>query len=274
MSMSFAQTKTMRDTATMLDHLAAPQPGDPFVIARDPAPYTTYLHGPVKPLKLAFSAAPLMDAPVDPEIAEAVRATAKSLQDMGHDVTEDAPSVDLAAIDDACLIVWFQDFRGRLDGYAEQMGRAVNADTVESATWRFYEFAKQISDTEFFKATSTFNTVRRQTGTFFAKYDAWITPTLAQVSARHGVYSMDVDLPPRDFLTHEQRPAQFMVLYNVTGQPAISLPLAMHSNGLPIGVQIAARPSEEHVLIALGAALEETTPWRDQLPPVHVSRVE
>ena len=274
MSMSFAQTKTMRDTAAMLDHLAVPQPGDPFVIARGPAPYTTYMHGPVEPLKLAFSAAPLMDAPVDPEVAEAVRVTAMSLQDMGHDVTEDAPAIDLAAIDDACLTVWFQGFRERLDGYAAQMGRAVNAEMVESATLRFYEYAKQMSDTEFFKATATFNTVRRQTGTFFAKYDAWITPTLAQVSARHGIYGMDVDLPPRDFLTHEQRPAQFMVLYNVTGQPAISLPLAMHSNGLPIGVQIAARPSEEHVLIALGAALEETTPWRDRLPPVHVSRVE
>ena len=274
MSMSFAQTKTMRDTATMLDHLAVPQPGDPFVIARAPAPYTTYLHGPVKPLKLAFSAAPLMDAPVDPEIAEAVRATAKSLEDMGHDVTEDAPPVDIEAIDDACLTVWFQDFHGRLDGYGEQMGRPVNADTVEAATLRFYEFAKQMSDTDFFKATATFNTVRRRAGAFFAKYDAWITPTLAQVAPEHGIYGMDVDLPPRDFLRHEQRPAHFMVLYNVTGQPAISLPLAMHSNGLPIGVQIAARPSEEHVLITLGAALEDAMPWRDRLPPAHVSRVE
>ena len=274
MSMSFVQTKTMRDTATMLDHLAVPQPGDPFVIARDPAPYTTYLHGPVKPLKLAFSAEPLMDAPVDPEIAEAVRATAKSLQDMGHDVTEDAPPVDLAAIDKACLNVWFLDFHRRLDGYAEQMGRPVGGDTLESATMQYYEYAKQMPHTEFFDATATFNIIRRQTGAFFKTYDAWITPTLAQVAARHGIYGMDVDLPPLDFITHEQRPAQFMMLYNVTGQPAISLPLAMHSNGLPIGVQIAARPSEEHVLIALGAALEAATPWRERLPPVHVSRVE
>jgi amidase len=65
-----------------------------------------------------------------------------------------------------------------------------------------------------------------------------------------------------------------MVLNNVTGQPAMSLPLAMHSNGLPIGVQIAARPAEEHILIALGAALEEAIPWRDRLPPIHVSRTE
>ena len=273
MSMSFVQTKTMRDTATMLDHLAAPQPGDPFVIARAPNPYTSYLDGPAKPLKLAFSAAPLMDAPVDPEVAEAVRATAKALQDLGHDVTEDAPPVDIEAIDDACVTIWFQDFHGRLDGYAEEMGRQVTAHTVEAGTLRFYEYAKQMTESDFFKAMAAFNTVRRQTGGFFATYDAWITPTTVQVSAPHGVYGMDVDLPPREFLRHEQRPCQYMVLYNLTGQPAMSLPLAMHSTGLPIGVQIAARPAEEHILIALGAALEDAMPWRDRLPPIHVSKV-
>ncbi len=111
------------------------------------------------------------------------------------------------------------------------MGRPVNTHTVKAGTLRFYEFAKQMSNTDFFNAMATFNTVLHQTGEFFANYDAWITPTLAQVASPHGVYGMDVDLPPREFLRHEQRPAQFMVLYNVTGQPAISLPLALHSNG-------------------------------------------
>ncbi len=154
------------------------------------------------------------------------------------------------------------------------MGRPVNTHTVKAGTLRFYEFAKQMSNTDFFNAMATFNTVLHQTGEFFANYDAWITPTLAQVASPHGVYGMDVDLPPREFLRHEQRPAQFMVLYNVTGQPAISLPLALHSNGLPIGVQIAARPAEEHLLIALGAGLEDTMPWRNRRPPIHVSRIE
>ena len=272
MSMSFAQTKTMRDTATLLDHLAIPQPGDPFVIARDPAPYTAHLDGPAKPLRLAFSAAPLMDAPVDPEIAAAVRATATCLEDLGHHVTEDAPAIDLAAVDQACLSVWFFDFHRRLDAYGAEMGRPVNGDTIERGTLRFYDYAKQMPHTEFFEATAGFNTIRRRMGAFFATYDAWITPTMAQIPPPHGVYGMDVDLPALDFITHEQRPAQFLMPYNITGQPAISLPLALHSTGLPIGVQIAARPAEDHVLIALGAALEDAMPWRDRLPPIHVSR--
>ena len=153
------------------------------------------------------------------------------------------------------------------------MGRRVGADTVEAGTLRFYERAKEIPYTQFFDAQALFNRVRREVGPFFEKYDVWVTPTMAQVSARHGTYSMNVDLGPAEFLVHEQRPCQFMVLYNVTGQPAVSLPLGMHSSGLPIGVQIAARHAREHVLIGLGAALEEAIPWRDRLPPLHVSKV-
>ena len=273
MSMTFVQTKTMRDTAAMLDCLAIPQPGDPFVIERAAEPYSTCVERPTPRLRIAYSAAPLMDAPVDPEIAAAVEATARCLDGLGHEVSEDAPPVDLASIDEACLPAWFFDFHRRLDGYAEEMGRRVGADTVEAGTLRFYAHAKEIPYPQFFDAQAVFNRVRREVGPFFEKYDAWVTPTMAQVAARHGVYGMNVDLEPSEFLAHEQRPCQFMVLYNVTGQPAMSLPLGMHSSGLPIGVQIAARHAREHVLVGLGAALEEAMPWRARLPLLHVSKV-
>jgi amidase len=84
---------------------------------------------------------------------------------------------------------------------------------------------------------------------------------------------MNIDLPPEEFLVHEQRPCQFMIAYNVTGQPALSLPLAVHSNGLPIGVQLGAKPGEEHSLIELGSQLERAMPWASRLPPLHVSRL-
>ena len=273
MSMTFVQTKTLRDTAIMLDCLAIPQPGDPFVIDKPAYSYASYLTRKSPPLRLAFSSAPLMDAPVDPEIAAAVEASAHCLADMGHIVTEDAPPVDLPAIDQACIAMWFFDFHRRLDGYAQQMGRTVSAETVEAATLNFYELAKTLPYEKLIEAQGRFNTIRRQVGPFFEKYDAWITPTLAQVAPPHGVFGMNVNLAPEAFLNHEQKPAQFMLLYNLTGQPAISLPLALHSNGLPIGVQIAARPAEDHLLIELGAALEQAMPWRDRLPPTHVSKV-
>lgn len=271
MSMSFVQTKTLRDTAAMLDCLAVPQPGDPFVIARPASPYRSFLRSGETPLRVAYWSEPLIDAPVDPEIASAVRATAETLSGMGHQVTEAAPPIDLAALDRACLDVWFFGFHRRLDEYARQMGRTVGPDTLEAATLRFYDYARTQPATRFFDALAAFNAARRRVGPFFTEFDAWVTPTMAQVAARHGTYNMNVDLSPEEFLAYEERPAQFMVLHNVTGQPAMSLPLAMHSSGLPIGVQIAARPAEEHILIQLGAALEEAMPWRDRVPPLHVS---
>jgi amidase len=273
MAQSFVLTGSVRDTAAMLDCLSQAQPGDPFVIARPERPYLDYLGAAGGPYRIAWSAAPLMDAPVDPEVAAAVEQTARTLEELGHDVCEDAPRVDLAAIDRACLEIWYFGFDEWLDDLASQVGRAVGSDTVERATLRFYEFARAQDPRRFLAALDELNTIRRTIGPFFSRYDVWLSPSCAQVAQPNGVYGMDVDLPPEEFLAHEERPCQFLVPYNVTGQPAISLPLAQHTNGLPIGVQLGARPAEEHLLIELAAELEQAMPWQERIPPLHVRRV-
>src|SRR5579859_3494362 len=143
MAMNFVQTKTMRDTAAMLDCLAVPQPGDPFIIKPPPKRYAEHLR-PGTRLRVAWSAAPLMDAPVDAEIAALVKRAAETLARLGHEVVEAAPPIDLPALDDACMGVWYFAFDRRLDGYAAKMGRKVGPDTVEAATLRFYEYAKTV----------------------------------------------------------------------------------------------------------------------------------
>ncbi len=271
MAMNFVQTKTMRDTAWMLDCLALPQPGDPFVIKPPPKPYVRYLRPSGQRLRIAWSAAPLMDAPVDPEIAAMVKNAAGALGALGHRVREAAPAIDLPALDRACMRIWFFAFDRRLDAYGRKTGRKVGPDTVEAATLRFYEFAKGVTRDDYLDALSHMNQVRREIGAFFARHDVWVTPTTAQPAPKLGTYSMNIDLPPEEFIAREERSQQFMVPYNVTGQPAISLPLGLHSQGLPIGVQLGARPGEDHLLIELGAALERTMPWRDRRPPIHVA---
>ena len=273
MTQSFVMTKSMRDTATMLDCLSVPQPGDPYVIGRPQEPFATYLTKPAKPMRIAYYAKPLMDAPVDEEVAAAVRATAEVLSRLGHDVFEAAPPFDLARIDNACKIVWYYGFDEWLDSLGRKTGREVGPDTVERATLMFYEFAKRQSAAKLFGALEEFNRIRRGIGQFFRKCDVLMTPTCAQVAAPFGVYGMNVDVPPDEFLIHEQRPCQFMIAYNVTGQPALSLPLGQHSNGLPIGVQLGARHAEEDLLIQLGAVLEREMSWRDRVPPLHLSRL-
>lgn len=272
MAQSFAMTKSMRDTAAMLDCLAVPQRGDPFVIRRPERSYASYLSGPGTKLRIGFSARPLMDAPVDPEIAAAVASVAEALSDLGHHVEEAAPAIDLAAIDKACVHVWYFQFDEWLDELGAAMGRKVGPDTVERATLAFYHFARKQTPAQFFEASVAFNRFRRDIGRFFTEYDVWLSPTTAQVARPNGVYGMNIDIPPEEFLVHEQTPCQFMIAYNVTGQPALSLPLAQHSNGLPIGVQLGARPGEEHLLIGLGAQLEQAMPWAGRIPPLHVAK--
>lgn len=271
LAMNFVQTKTMRDTAAMLDCLAVPQPGDPYVLAKPIESYAGLMQLPQKPLRIAWSVKPLLESGIDPEIKAAVEATAKTLASLGHHVSEDAPPIDLPTLDTHLMASWFYAFDRRLDGYAKKLGRKVNADTVEAATLKFYEYAREVPDTAYLDALGYFNTFRRMMGQFFTRYDAFVTPTCVVAPPKLGLYHMNVDLPPLDFIAREEKLGQFMSIYNVTGQPAISLPLAMHASGLPIGVQIAARPAEDHVLIGLGGALEQAMPWKDRRPEVHLA---
>jgi amidase len=272
MSQSFVMTRTMRDTAAMLDCLGVPQPGDPFVVHRPEKSFSDYMRIPARPLRIAWSAKPLMNAPIDPEIAAVVQGAAKMLESMGHHVDEAAAPIDLAVIDEGCKNIWYFEFDKYLDELGALAGRTVGHDTVEKATLKFYEFAKRQSPAKYFAAFDDFNRQRRAIGRFFAGYDVWVTPTCAQVAQPFGVYGMNIDLPPEQFLIHEQRPCQFMIANNVTGQPGLSLPLGQHSSGLPIGIQLTARHSEEHLLVQLGAALEQAMPWRGRVPPLHASR--
>lgn len=273
MSQSSVVTRTMRDTAVMLEALSAPQPGDPFIIRRPERPYTDFLKGTDRKLTIGWSAKPLMDAPVDPQIAAAVEATARALATQGHHVEESSPAFDLVAMDRMLTDLWYFQFDKYLDDLGSRSGRKVGPDTVERATLAFYEFAKSRSVEAYFAAVEELNVFRRQIGKWFARYDIWLSPTCAQVAQPNGVYGMNIDVAPLEFLQHEQRPCQFMVWVNVCGVPAISLPLAQHSSGLPIGLQLAARPGHEEHLIGLGAELEQAMPWRNRTPPLHVSRL-
>ena len=273
MAQASVVTRTIRDTVTMLEALSAPQTGDPFVIRQPQHPYRHYLKDHGQKFRIGVSVKPLMDAPVDPEIAATVMATANMLQQHGHHVEEDAPDFDLVEMDKMLTDLWYFQFDQYLDWLGERSGRKVGPDTVERASLAFYEFAKGRSINAYFKALEELNAFRRRIGKFYDRWDIWLTPTCAQVSQPNELYGMNVDVPALEFLQREQRPCQFMVWVNVTGVPAISLPLGQHSNGLPIGVQLAAKPGHEEQLIALGAQLEQALPWRERLPPTHVSNV-
>jgi amidase len=273
LAMNFAQTKTIRDTAALLDAMKKPQVGDPFVIPTPEESYLTLIAKPPKRLRIAWSAKPLMDHPVDPDVAAAVEKTAKLLASHGHDVFEEAPDYDGEDANRRMLDVWFFGFAERLDELGLKLGRRPGPETLETVTLKIYEHSKTVTGEDFLTAHGAINEIRRKLGVLMSRCDVWISPTTANVSEPHGLYHQGrEDISAVDFLPFSDRPIQFTFPHNVMGTPAISLPLAMHSNGLPIGVQLGANPAQEHVLLQLSAILEQEMPWKDRGPGLHVAR--
>jgi amidase len=174
-----------------------------------------------------------------------------------------------------CNDVFFFAFDARLDGYAKRAGTKPGPDTLEPVILSLYEYAKGITPARFAAAVGALNVARRRLARFYTRHDIWLSPTTSRVAEPWGKYNLsrpDVSAANNvDVLFAE--PCQFTVPHNIMGTPAMSLPLAMHSSGVPIGVQVAGRPADEHLVLQLAGQLEQAMPWRDRLPPLHVSRL-
>ncbi|HEY7083946.1 MAG TPA: amidase [Hyphomicrobiaceae bacterium] len=273
-SMNFVQTKTVRDAAAMLDCLAIPQPGDPFLIPKPEEPYAALAKKPAPKLKIGLVLDELFGIEVDAEVARAVAAAGETLADMGH-IVEPA-SADMGGSDSlsAVFAIFFFGFDARLDGYAKRSGHTVGPDTLEPVILAIYEASKRITPARFIADCAVANLARRKLGAFYCKYDIWLSPTTSRVAEPWGRYHLARQLGDWNEIIDQlfKPPCQYTLPHNIMGTPAMSLPLAMHSTGVPIGVQIAAKPAAEHLLLQLAGALEEAMPWKTRVPPLHVSR--
>ena len=195
------------------------------------------------------------------------------LADMGHQVSEESPDFDGPGAMRSMTDVWFFGFDLRLEGYAKRSGHAIGPETLEPVTLKIYEHARQMKAVQFLNAIAGINTARRQLGRYFTRYDVWLSPTTGRVAEPWGTYNLGRSDVTMDDLVEKifRGPCQFTLPHNILGIPAISLPLAMHSTGLPIGVQLGAGPAAEHVILQLAAALEAAMPWTGRVPPWHVS---
>jgi amidase len=172
--------------------------------------------------------------------------------------------------------LFFFGFADRLDAYGKKTGKKASKDTLEPVIYSIYEWSKSLTAADFIGAWARANAARRMLSQFWTKHDIWLSPTTARVSEAWGKYNL-----ARPDVTAEQlngvswrEPVQFTIPHNIMGTPAISLPLGMHSTGMPIGVQVAAKPAEDHVVLQVAAALEQAMPWAGRVPAHHVSRLK
>ncbi|HEY7207223.1 MAG TPA: amidase [Gaiellaceae bacterium] len=252
---SGAITRTVRDTAALLDVLAGYEPGDPWWAPPPERPFAEEPGRPVGRLRVALCVTPPVDVPVDPVCAEAARSAARLLEALGHDVVEAEPPWSSEELLPRFLCVWAS---------LTALWSPVR-DSVEPINRALIEDSDATTATELALATVGLQAHARRVVAFWNDVDVVLTPTLALPPVPVG-WAFEGEEDPRAQFGRLIFFTPFTPLVNVTGQPAISLPLA-ESDGLPIGVQLIGPPAGDALLLRLAAQLEEARPWADPRPP-------
>jgi amidase len=274
MLQEFVVSRTVRDTAVMLDAVSAPAPGDPFVITQPDRPYSEEVGSSTGRLRIAWTTDSWKPGTsVDSEVVRCVEKVVSECEGAGHQLVEASPALDYEEFLDATCKAWAFGLYVGMDMFGAALGRRVSEETVEPVMLSYYKYSKSLTAADMFMTEFVLNKVRRNFGKFFETYDMLLTPTLTKLPEPLGKYSkVRTDIDYVGFMRLCDETKGFCSAANVTGQPAMSLPLGHSQSGLPIGVQFMARFGDENTLIRLASSLEKEMPWRDRIPPIHASR--
>jgi amidase len=272
LAVEFAVARSVRDVAALLDAVSGADPGAPGLPVPPPQPFLGLMATPPGRLRIAWTARTTDGSAVHPECAAAVEQTVQMLESMGHIVVEDAPRFDWETYLKLTHIIWTAFTVSFADALSGMTGRKPGPDTLEAVTLACYEDGKRYSAMDLINAMAYGNVVARRVGQFFEGIDVLVSPTAARPPVQLGEIDQDrAGLSALDWTRQVFSYCPFTLLFNTTGQPAISLPLHWTADGLPVGVQFAARLGEEATLLQLAGQLESAQPWIGRRPPVHVA---
>ena len=265
-----AVSRSVRDSAALLDVIAGRAPGDPYAAPPPARPFLAEVGADPGRLRIGWTARPAIDAPVDADCADAVAEAAVLLASLGHDVAEAAPSFDGDVLVGPLLTVWAVANADDAAFCERVLGRRLRADELEDTTWELVEYGRSRSAAQLVEAVAGFGEACRAIAPFFEQYDAWLTPTLARLPPPLGVLNQSQG----GALAWQVMDSTFNpwnAIANITGNPAMSLPLAWSASGLPVGVLLTGRYADEATLYRLASQLESARPWASRLPPVHAT---
>jgi amidase len=266
-----AVSRSVRDTAAILDAVQGPGPGDPYVAPAPERPYVEELGADPGRLRVALRTGPFMlDQEIEPAVVEGARAAGSVLEELGHEVDEapELPAADRIDIVDTFLTRWMAGQASVLDQFAALLGRAVRREDVEPLTWALADEGNRRSAGKYLSAVSLHQLITRAiAGIFESGVDLLVTPTTGEPAPPLGTYD-DSGPDPMAPIYRGAKTAAFTALFNATGQPALSLPLHWTEDGLPVGVQLVASYGSEDLLIRVASQLEQAQPWRERTPPL------
>jgi len=263
-SVEHVVSRSVRDSAAALDATAGPAVGDPYYPPPPERPYLEEVTATPAPLRIALTTEAFGDSPVDPACIAAAEAAAKLCEELGHHVERAAPAYDVAGLDQTYNRIFAINAAANIRVRARLLGMTLDPSGFERVTWNMVESADQSSASDYVQMLMRLHAISRQIQAFFTRYDVLLTPTLAEPPAKLGVLNMmsnDLDA----YNERLWRYTPFTYPFNVTGQPAMSVPLAW-SSGLPIGVQFVGRYGDEAGLYRLAGQLEQAQPWADRRP--------
>jgi amidase len=261
-------TRTVADTAAILDVLAgyelgdatwAPPPSEPFA--------TAAMRAPGKLRIAATTLPPVADAVVDPICAQAVSDAAELLRSLGHEVEEVDPPWRIEGLSELFGAVFSIHIALQIVYSGMVAGREPTAEDMEPMSWAIHQMTQSFNSVQGFGLEIQLQALTRQLVAFLDPYDAMLTPALAQRPLPIG--TLDTAAPdPMSTFTRSGLFTPFTPVFNASGQPGISLPLYEGPDGLPLGVQLVGRPAGEGALLALASQVEATTPWVGRRAPV------
>ena len=265
-------SRSVRDSAALLDVLAGPMPGDPYAAPAKERPFLEEVGAEVGQLRIGWSTRFIgvdgarLDA--DPECREAVEVAARLLEQLGHAV-EERP---IAALEEAdypghFMCIWSTGVHAGLLAIGGDGPREIERTDVEPLTWGLAEMGKSVTSGGYANAWAWLRQHAYRVAEYFEELDLYLTPTLATPPAAIGAFDQTWDEPLATIYQAAEY-APFTPPFNGTGQPAISLPLHRTESGLPIGVQLVAAYGREDLLLRVAAQLERAAPWPTTAPPL------
>ena len=266
MSVIHALSRSVRDSAALLDASRGPEPGQTTIAPRPVRSYLEAVSTAPKALRIGLVTTPITHSPVDPECSKAAAAAAKLCENLGHHVEKVELPIDPREFFASTRIIMGAGTVMRVVNREQQLGRKVTEDDLEPIIWQRYQDSRSYAAEQLSVAEKGVEKAARQMALLQQNFDVLLSPTLAAPPVKLGKLSLNQDNAA--FEKEAINISAFTILYNATGQPAMSVPLHWTPEGLPVGVMFAGRYGEEELLFQLAGQLEQASPWFNRLPPL------
>ena len=265
-SVDHVVSRTVRDSAAMLDATCAPQPASPYAYPHRERPYMEEIARAPGNLRIAWSSETPAGDPIDPDVQATLQRTAETLKALGHDVREEGLGIDYRALYRAQGLVSAANFSANIRRWIEIKGREPG-DDIEGLARRAYEAGKRMTGQDALWGLQELRLRNREILQRFETWDVYLTPVMCTPAPRVDFLDTLMD-DLKEFDRRQRITFGFTPPFNMTGQPSLSLPLGQSSGNLPIGMMLTARYADEATLFRLAAQLEKEMPWKDRKPPI------